>query len=75
MKNEHMMLDISEINYDEVKLAIKNEIYEKLIFNKPKTVYAASRIPGVTIPSLLVLIHLATRGKSSNKKQKNLDLE
>jgi tRNA uridine 5-carboxymethylaminomethyl modification enzyme len=73
MKKEHMNLDITDINYEELKLALKREVWEKLFQHRPKTIHAASRISGVTLPSLLIIIQHQRKNKSQNKelKQKN----
>ena len=64
MNKNYMNMDITEINYDELKLSLKREVWEKLFFHKPKTILAATRISGVTLPSILIIIQ-------HNKKIKN----
>ena len=67
MKNEYMNMDITKINYEEIKLSLRREVWEKLFHNQPKTIQAASRIPGVTLPSLLIIIQHCKKLKNSKK--------
>jgi tRNA uridine 5-carboxymethylaminomethyl modification enzyme len=67
MRNEYMNMDITNVNYDELKLMLKREVWEKLYHHQPKTIQAASRIPGVTLPSLLIIIQKYKKSKQSKK--------
>lgn len=56
MRREDMNSDISNIPYEQYEKQFTGEEYEKLKVNRPKTLYAASRIPGIR-PSTLLYLH------------------
>ena len=67
MKNEYMNLDISNIDYNELKSALKAEVFEKLQISKPKTVFAASRISGISQAALSIVVHFKKRKLMKDK--------
>jgi len=70
MRNEYVNMDISHIDYNELKIALKTEVYEKLLQNRPKTIYAASRIPGVTPSALMIIVHYKNKIMKNKLKVK-----
>ena len=65
MRREQMNTDISQIPYEDYEKQFTGEEFEKLKFNRPKTIYAASRIPGIRPTTLLYLHYLRKKVKQT----------
>lgn len=72
MKKEEMHGDISNLDYQKYRSQFTGEEFEKLMANRPKTIHAASRIPGIRPTTLLYLHFLKKQGSESYLPQPTL---
>lgn len=56
MRREQFQTNIDDLDYSALHNSITKEEIEKLYNNKPSTLHAASRIPGIR-PTTLILLH------------------
>ena len=61
MKQSEEFTDISWIPFERFEKQFTEEQYEKLIEKRPKTIHAASRIPGIRASTILYLHYLAKK--------------
>jgi tRNA U34 5-carboxymethylaminomethyl modifying enzyme MnmG/GidA len=61
MRKNHELRDITAIPYEMYEKQFTSEEYEKLMKEKPKTIFAASRISGIRPTTLLYLHYLQLR--------------
>ncbi len=71
MKKEEYRAKLDNIDFDELENSISKEEREKLKFNNPQTIHAASRIPGIKPTTLIYLHHLVKKKKSKNAFTEN----
>jgi len=68
LKRDQYRADISNIDFDVLKHAVCPEEIEKLKSNRPTTIHAASRIPGIR-PTTLIYLHQYLRRVNPNLRQ------
>ena len=61
MRKNNFHKDISEIPYELYKKQFTNEEFEKLTKERPKTIFSASRLPGIRPTTLLYLQYLQVK--------------
>lgn len=72
MKKEQYRTELSDLDFDELDGIITSEELLKLKENKPRTLFAASRISGIR-PTTLILMHQTLKNKKNQttKEKRN----
>lgn len=70
MKKDQYNTTIDDVDFDSLDSMVCKEDIEKLKTNRPQTLHAASRIPGIKSTTIIFLHQMVKRSKAMLKMRK-----